>query len=51
MGHGLSSLRRTRSTMIGCERGMWKPNGLAPSMEKDLAEAIDEERIRAIIPT
>jgi DNA modification methylase len=48
MGHGLSSLRRTRSTMIGCERGMWKPNGLAPSMEKDLAEAIDEERIRAI---
>ena len=47
MGHGLSSLRRTRSTMIGCERGMWKPNGLAPSMEKDL-EGIDEERIRAI---
>jgi len=47
MGHGLSSLRTTRSTMIGCERGMWKPNGLAPSMEKDL-EAIDEKRIRAI---
>lgn len=48
MGHGLSSLRRTRSTMIGCERAMWKLNGLAPSMEKGLAEAIDQERSRAI---
>ncbi len=49
MGHALSSLRRTRSSMIGCERGMWKPNGLPPSVELDLTEAIDEERTRAII--
>lgn len=48
MGHALSSLRKTRSTMIGCERGMWKADGLPPSMEDDLAKAIDEERIRAI---
>jgi len=48
MGHALSSLRKTRSTMIGCERGMWKPDGLPPSVEHDLTEAIDEERVRAI---
>ena len=48
MGHALSSLRKTRSSMIGCERGMWKPDGLPPSVEQDLTEAIDEERIRAI---
>ncbi len=48
MGHTLSSLRETRGTMIGCERGMWKPNGLPPSVEQDLTEWIDEERIRAI---
>jgi len=48
MGHALSSLRKTRGTMIGCERGMWKPNGLPPSMEQDLTEAIDAARIRAI---
>lgn len=48
MGHALWSLRKTRSSMIGCERGMWKPNGLPPSVEQDLTEAIDEERVRAI---
>jgi len=48
MGHALSSLRKTRSTMIGCERGMWKPNGLPPSMEQDLTDTFDAERCRAI---
>lgn len=48
MGHALSSLRKTRSMMIGCERGMWKPDGLPSSVEHDLTEAIDEERVRAI---
>jgi len=44
----LSSLRQTRGTMIGCERGMWKANGLPPSLEQGLAEAIDGERSQAI---
>ena len=48
MGHDLSTLRHTRGTMIGCERGMWKPDGLPPAMEDHLMSTIDEDRDRAI---
>jgi hypothetical protein len=34
--------------MIGSERGMWKPNGLPPSVEQSLTECIEEERSRAV---
>jgi DNA modification methylase len=48
MGHALSALRERRGRMIGSERGMWKPNGLPPSVEQSLTECIEEERSRAI---
>lgn len=48
MGHALDSLRTIRGRMIGSERGMWKPDGLPPSVEHDLTETISENRARAI---
>jgi DNA modification methylase len=48
MGYTLSSLRKTRGTMIGSERGMWKPDGLPPSIEENLVEVAGEERVRAV---
>ena len=48
MGHSLSRLREVRGTMIGTERGLWKPDGLPPSMETSLAAATDDERAQAL---
>jgi hypothetical protein len=48
MGHSLADLRDIRGTMIGSERGLWKPDGLPASMEDCLVASSDEERIRAL---
>lgn len=48
MGHSLSGLRKLRGTMIGSERGLWKPDGLPPTMEQSLVASSDEEREQAL---
>jgi hypothetical protein len=48
MGHSLSGLREIRGTMIGSERGLWKPDGLPPAMEESLVASNDEERMQAL---
>src|SRR6185503_2035650 len=48
MGHSLSGLREIRGTMIGSERGLWKPDGLHPAMAEGLVASNDEERVQAV---